>query len=135
MTPDLQQALASYAHDNEIVMLICDPFHADGPETASFYWGGAADELLNSEAVRAVTTRQLERLFVFIGKPFGKLRLTKAGPPDEVIAWASDMAKLWGKKKLSPAILAFVKSEPLRATVAEIIADSENNERWSKFRL
>lgn len=134
MQADLQQALASYAHDNEIVMLICDPFHADGPETASFYWGGAAGELLNAEAVRAVTTRQLERLFVFIGKPFGKLRLTKAGPPDEAIAWASDMAKL-GKKKLSPAILAFVKSESLRATVAEIIVDSENDERWSKFRL
>ena len=133
MTPDLTQAIAEFGRENGVVMLIADPRHPDALEAASFLWGSSADEFLNAEVIKAVSTKELDKVFAFVGIPFQRLLMTNSGRAAEVEQWAGEIAGWYANKRMSPAILAITQDESLKTAVGNIISASDQADRWSKF--
>jgi hypothetical protein len=134
MNADLQHAVSGFAHDNEIVMLVVDPRHPDAMDVASFLWEDPADEFLNAETIKAVATKELDRLFVLVGTPFQQLMMTRAGKATEAKSWLSSMTEWAERRKLSLAILAIVQPE-LKEPIGAIIDQSSKADRFAKFLI
>lgn len=133
LLPNFKQALCTFATDNPIVMLICDPFHPASFAAASFFYGSVADDFLSAECISATASKDLDRVFVFSGIPFEILDLKRSGKSANIDTWLGALLTESVKRKATPAILALIHRPELRDKVEKMIADLDREERWAKF--